>query len=426
MVVANIAYAKTGLKLDFVGTLNGGKYNSEDHCKLLINLAYNNPNDNFYIIGQSTFSKLKPYEKEFYFPNNNVFDTLENTTNDLSVKYLHPLEWLNEKQINLDYGITGGGPTLNINIPNMIYTKGGTIGKPLDMAKRAVAPIVHTLNETGIAWVSLVDDPRCLNTAIAKDLFNNPKVCLSQVNSTVISENIKSYSDQSMVKTEIPVVYSNIEMACNLDEKISLIDVSWKERKINLGIVLNEAGTDERLDSRKLGNGHRPRYPILKDWFLDQECVVYGKWDEEILRSHSAFKGFINRVELYPEMRNWKHSFCVPIDTGWATAKYLEYLKCGISPFMHPEYDSQKNTNLQDFYRVSSVEELKDKITMSDNTHIEEINKGIESCLSENHVNGQKLNDDIYSALGIERNIKNKLRDLWTPKESLSLVDFMV
>ena len=108
---------------------------------------------------------------------------------------------------------------------------------------------------------------------------------------------------------------------------------------------------------------------------------VYGAWSEEISNSSSVFKGRINRHQLYPEMRNWKHSLCVPIDKGWATAKYLEYLKCGISPFMHPEYDSQRNTNVQDFYRVQSVEELKDKISVSEDIHIEEINKGIKNWL---------------------------------------------
>ena len=124
-------------------------------------------------------------------------------------------------------------------------------------------------------------------------------------------------------------------------------------------------------------------------------------------------------------MTNWKHSLCVPIDKGWATAKYLEYLKCGISPFMHPEYDDQKNTNVQDFYRVQSVEEMKDKIATSDDTHIKEINKAINNCLSDEYVSGQKINDEIYSALGIERNIKNKLRDLWTPQKTNNLEGFM-
>ena len=125
------------------------------------------------------------------------------------------------------------------------------------------------------------------------------------------------------------------------------------------------------------------------------------------------------------EMKKWKHSFCVPIDKGWATAKYLEYLKCGISPFMHPEYDDQKNTNIQNFYRVQSVEEIKDKIDMNDNIHTEEINKGIKNCLSDEYVSGQKINDDIYESLVLKRNIKNKLRDLWTSQAVGSLDGFM-
>ena len=429
--MANFVFAKNGIHLDFD---SGSKlfFASSDHCRLLINLAYNNPDDNFYIIGHNNFSTINPQLRKEWFPNNNVFNTLEHTKGDLSTKYLEPLEWLNKNQVNIDYGIIGGGPTLNINVPDRVYTKGGTIGKPLDMAKRAAAPVIHTLNELGIPWISIVDDPRCLNTSKAHDLFNNPKIILSQYNTKVVCKNIKSYSDQSIVEEEIPVVYSNTEIACNLDENISLIDESWKQRRTNIGIVLNEAGTDERLVTKKLGNGHRPRYPILRDWFLNsdswylKDIIVYGKWDEEIIKSNTAFKGMINRDSLYPEMKTWKHSFCVPIDTGWATAKYQENLKCGVSPFMHPEYDSQKNTKIQDFYRVESQEEYLDKLSLAEDTHIKEINKGIQTCLSEDQINGQQLNDDIYSALGIDRTIKNELRDLWTPKDSLSLMDFMV
>ena len=142
------------------------------------------------------------------------------------------------------------------------------------------------------------------------------------------------------------------------------------------------------------------------------------------MKSSGAFKGTINRGKLYPEMMNWKHSLCVPIDKGWATAKYLEYLKCGVSPFMHPEYDSQRNTNIQDFYRVQSAEEMRDKIAMDDDTHIKEINKGIEGCLSNEFVSGQRINDEIYSALGLERDIRNEVRDLWTPQKTSNLEEF--
>ena len=146
---------------------------------------------------------------------------------------MKPLEWLNKNQVNLDYGIIGGGQSLNINIPHMINTKAGTIGKPLGIALRSAAAILHTLNETNIDWVSIADDPRCLNTSLAKDLFNNPKVILSQVNTKVISKNIKSYQDQTIIENEIDVIYSNVEMACILDERIELIDEVQKYQKIS-------------------------------------------------------------------------------------------------------------------------------------------------------------------------------------------------
>lgn len=424
--MTNFAYAKTGLMLKFDFWEKGENFKSADHCKLLINLAYNNPDDNFYLIGLNNLDKLNIQLKQKLFPNNNVFNTLEDADMDLEQRYKKPLEWLNKNQVNLDYAIVGGGPTLNVNIPNRIYIKSGTLGRPLDSAKRGVAPIIHTLNETNIDWVSLADDPRCLNTSLAKDLFNNPKVILSQINTKIVSKNIKSYQDQTLVENEIDVIYSNIEMACNLDEKIQLVDESWKERNVSIGMVLNEAGVDERLDTKKLSNGHRPRYPILKEWLLNNfnDTCIYGKWDKTIMKSNIAFKGFINRGKLYSEMTNWKHSLCVPIDKRWATAKYLEYLKCGISPFMHPEYDSQRNTNVQDFYRVQSVEEMRDKIAMSDDTHIKEINRGIEECLSNEFVSGQRINDEIYSALGLERDIRNEIRDLWTPHKTNNLEEF--
>tara|TARA_Y100001970_G_scaffold142083_1_gene174810 strand:- start:131 stop:1417 length:1287 start_codon:yes stop_codon:yes gene_type:complete len=427
--MANIAFAKTGLMMKFDFWEKAENFKSADHCKLLINLAYNNPDDNFYIIGLNNLNKININLKDRLFPNNNVFSTIDdlNPKFDLWDRYKKPLEWLNNNQVNLDYGIIGGGPTLNINVPNRIYTKSGNLGRPLGIALRSASGIIHTLNETNIDWISIADDPRCLRTCLAKDLYNNPKVILSQVNSKIKSEHIKSYSDQTLIENEVDVVYSNVEMSCNLDEKIELVDSDWKGRRTSIGIVLNEAGVDEKIDTKKLSNGHRPRYPILKEWLINKfnDICVYGKWHDTIMKSDICFKGFIERSTLYPEMMNWKHSLCVPIDKGWATAKYLEYLKCGVSPFMHPEYDDQNNTNIQEFYRVGSVEDFKDKVAMSDDTHIKEINKGIKNCLSDEYISGQRINDDIYSALGIKRNMKNKVRNLWTPQKYNTLENFM-
>ena len=432
--MTNFVIGKMGLACRFNWpTHNNGWFSAaDDISRLIVNLSYNNPNDKFYIIGNNDIETLSYQKMNQLFPHGNVFNTYNNKKK-LGEKYHHagwksPLEYINNNSISIDYGIIAFGSVLLRNVPERTYTKSGTIAKPLDRAVKYIAPYVHTLNELGIKWVCLVDDPRHFHNKII-DLYNKPEIYLSQVKGSHKFSSIVSYDNQDIVECDIPVKYSYVESNVVLDEIISSVGDDWKDRKNKMSIVLNQAGTDETLDNTsKLGNGHRPRYPILKEWILDnyKSSDIYGKWSEEIMKSSGAFKGIINRGKLYPEMMNWKHSLCVPIDKGWATAKYLEYLKCGISPFMHPEYDSQRNTNIQDFYRVQSVEEMRDKIAMSDDTHIKEINRGIEECLSNEFVSGQRINDEIYSALGLQRNIRNEIRDLWTPTKTNNLEEFFV
>ena len=430
--MTNFVYAKVGLSLRFNTIDVGGKGDffsgSDDLIRLLVNLAYNNPDDNFYIIGASDFSDLKSSTISKLFPNNNVFDTIGKRVVNKYERPYAPIKYLNKNNINIDYGIIPLGPVLQRTIPNLTRTKKGSVAKILDRGINFQAPVWHTLNELGIDWVCLSDDPRTLK--LSYDLHNLPTKILSQVKGEVSCVNITSYDNQTEIKTNIKVDYRNIEVSNCLDQKICEVDDSWKKRRKLISTALNEASFDEGVNTTyttKLSNGHRPRYPILKEWLLNnfEDMNVYGSWSEDIINSSKAFKGKINRHKLYPEMMNWKHSLCVPIDKGWATAKYLEYLKCGVSPFMHPEYDDQRNTKVQDFHRVNSTEELKDKIEMDDNTHIEEINKSIKNCLSDEYVSGQKINDDIYESLGLKRNIKNKLRNLWTPQAIGSLDGFM-
>ena len=98
----------------------------------------------------------------------------------------------------------------------------------------------------------------------------------------------------------------------------------------------------------------------------------------------------------------------------------MECLKSGVSPFLHPNYDSDKNTKIQDFYRVENVEEFRDKLNLDDAIHIRELNKAIYSCLADEFTSGQYLNDIVYKHLGIDRKgRKNKNRELWEVKSSL-------
>ena len=179
-------------------------------------------NDNFYIIGQNNFTMQPQSKLEKWFPHNNVFDTMADLPKDLNERYTVPINWLNKNNVNLDYGIIVLGPVLSRNIPNTTYTLKGTIAKPLDRGKRSVAPVWHTLNETGIKWVCMSDDPRTLK--LSQDLFNLPYTVFAQVNSILKNKNIISYEDQNWIETKIDADYKTIEISNCLDEKIIQVD----------------------------------------------------------------------------------------------------------------------------------------------------------------------------------------------------------
>ena len=128
--MTNFVYAKVGLSLRFNTIDVGGKGDlfsgSDDWVRLLVNLAYNNPDDNFYIIGASDFSDLKSSTINKLFPNNNVFDTIGKRVVNKYERPYAPIEYLNKNNINIDYGIITLGPVLHRTIPNLTRTKKGS------------------------------------------------------------------------------------------------------------------------------------------------------------------------------------------------------------------------------------------------------------------------------------------------------------
>ena len=242
--MANFVIGKIGLscRFDWDNKDNDWFSPADDIARLIVNLSFNNPNDNFYIIGNNDLDKLKFYKRKELFPNNNVFNTY--TSGKGSWK--SPLEYINKNSINIDYGIIAFGASLSRNIPESTYTKSGTIAKPLDRAVKYVAPYIHTLNELGIDWVGIIDDPRHLSNKMI-DLFNIPKMLLSQVKGTHKFSNVISYENQNIIETDISIKYSCVEINVTLDEKINLVNNNWKDNKTNISIVLNQAGVDESL-----------------------------------------------------------------------------------------------------------------------------------------------------------------------------------
>ena len=232
--MTNFVVGKIGLPIRFNWVSHKSKFFSpaDDISRLIVNLSFNNPADNFYIIGKNDFDDLKLSYRLKLFPHSNVFNTFIKD-------WKSPIEYLNKNSVNIDCGVIGLGPVLSFNIPDKSYTKSGTIAKPLDSAVKYAASYINTLNELNVRWVSIIDDPRHLNHT-AKDLENKPSVNLSQVK----KDNVK---------------YCCVEMMSTLDEIVSPVGDDWKDRKNKMSIVLNQAGTDETLDNTsKLGNGHSP------------------------------------------------------------------------------------------------------------------------------------------------------------------------
>ena len=437
--MANILFAKVGLTLPkAIWGSDNLAAGFDDDVRFLVNVSYNNPDDNFYVIGNNTLDKLDPNDKKRLFPHDNVFDTyyLHKTgihRRELKERYLTPLDYLDENSVSVDCGIISLGNMLSRNIAEKTKKDDGEWYKPLDSAMRASAPIIHTLNETGVRWVALADDPRSIDQLVdAADLFHNPSIVLSQINDDISAKHIKSYQDdRTMITTDIEVKYAHLESLVVLDEKVHQVDDSWKNRGNNFSMALNGSTNKEGLDqSKRYSSKLDNRLPKLKKWILANtdyfgDCEIYGGWGEDVIASDKRFMGIVARSDLYSTMSNWKHSLCIPIKDGWATTKYLECLKSGVSPFITPAYDTAKNTKLQDFYRVDSAADLIGRIEGTRGVmHIEELNKAITSCLADEFTSGQYLNDEIYNHLGIDRDIKNKNRELWEVKEAGSLEAF--
>lgn len=395
----NIAIGKIGKSIKF-GPEEKGKgkkamtAGSIDARIIFQTLIKFNPQHKFYLIGRSNFSRLKPEIRNKIDPHKNVIDVWAGfhdwfeTQDDKdevteSWRFMEHVIKTNDK---FDIGLFIAGGVLDYAVQGKTLKEGKHI-KTLMAAAKYAGPIHHFINETKLPYMVLSLDPRCYPKP-TKDILIPPKRILQLKNETMEVEHRVSYETDEMVIDKVPAVYSGIETlyAVEEDEPAGLdafFDEPEQKRDINMVLWLNE--------------GKPSRYNDLKNFILDsvEDVEVYGVWNEKALKDPRIQQ--VAMSELSWQFPRTKYTFCIPIAPGWATGKFWEMIKHGIIPFMHPEYDDQKNIGFPEELRVKDSNDLLEKINLynSDEKLYNSLHKQLKDMITPEIKSGKYINDII-------------------------------
>ena len=395
----NIAIGKIGKSIKF-GPEEKGKgkkamtAGSIDARIIFQTLIKFNPQHKFYLIGRSNFSRLKPEIRNKIDPHKNVIDVWAGfhdwfeTQDDKdevteSWRFMEHVIKTNDK---FHIGLFIAGGVLDYAVQGKTLKEGKHI-KTLMAAAKYAGPIHHFINETKLPYMVLSLDPRCYPKP-TKDILIPPKRILQLKNETMEVEHRVSYETDEMVIDKVPAVYSGIETlyAVEEDEPVGLdafFDEPEQKRDINMVLWLNE--------------GKPSRYNDLKNFILDSvdDVEVYGVWNEKALKDPRIQQ--VAMSELSWQFPRTKYTFCIPIAPGWATGKFWEMIKHGIIPFMHPEYDDQKNIGFPEELRVKDSNDLLEKINLynSDEKLYNRLHKQLKDMITPEIKSGKYINDII-------------------------------
>ena len=296
------------------------------------------------------------------------------------------IEHVIKTEDKFDIGIFIAGGVLEYAVQGKTLKDGKHI-KTLMAAAKYAGPIHHFINETKIPYMVLSLDPRCYPKP-TKDILIPPKRILQLINETVEVEHRVSYESNEMIVDKVPAVYSGIETLYVVEEEESVgldsfFDEPETKRDINMVLWLNE--------------GKPSRYNDLKNFILDSvdDVQVYGVWNDKALKDPRIEQ--VAMSELSWQFPRTKYTFCIPIAPGWATGKFWEMIKHGIIPFMHPEYDVQKNIGFPEELRVKDSNDLLEKINLynSDEMLYNRLHKQLKDMITPDKKSGKYMNDII-------------------------------
>ena len=410
--MTNVLIGKFGKHISFDPSKWGMVGGDSESAILISCMAQCYPNVNFYIASRNDFDKIDSHTRNAINKNSNVFNIWERY--DSQVDNQSWIEkYVESNNIKLDFGLFYGGPSSGCTIPDSMYliTEPDKTATPMSSSKRSVGIITKFLNDTGLPYVEIGEDPRYLPVQ-AKDLFNRSKRVLCVKNDMSFSiEHIKEYLSREMINTEIPCsdVGHSYMFLMNEDKNDLLKEPGERKTRINVAMHCT-ASQDGSVD----------KWNLVKNFILDPfpETLIYGKWDEKIIagKHQNQFKE-IPMTDLHDVMYDTKYTLAIGGSKTWGTqSKFWKMLMFGIIPFLDP--DNENIFGAPEFIETESAEDFIKKISFLENNHDEYV-KLWHEC--------QELiqDDDLWNGSRFFNNLEREILDIFGIKmERNGAVDY--
>ena len=393
--MTNILIGKFGKHISFDSNKWGMVGGDSESAILISCMAQCYPDVNFYIASRNDFQKIDSHTRNAINKNSNLFNIWEKYDSQIdNQSWIN--HYINSNDIKLDFGLFYGGPSSGSTIPNSMYliTEPDKTATPMSSSKRSVGIITKFLNDTGLPYVEIGEDPRYLPVQ-AKDLFNrSKKVLCVKDNITFSIKHIKEYLSREIIETTIPCsdIGHSYMFLMNEDKDDLLKEPGNRKTKINVAMHCTASQ-----------DGSVNKWNLVKNFILDPfpETFIYGKWDEKIIagKHQNQFKE-TPMTDLHDVMYDTKYTLAIGGSRTWGTqSKFWKMLIFGIIPFLDP--DNENIFGAPEFIQTKDAKDFIEKVNFLENNHDEYI-KLWNECQELIHVEGLWDGSIFFNNLGTE------------------------
>ena len=365
--MTNILIGKFGKHISFDSNKWGMVGGDSESAILISCMAQCYPDVNFYIASRNDFQKIDSHTRNAINKNSNLFNIWEKYDSQIdNQSWIN--HYINSNDIKLDFGLFYGGPSSGSTIPNSMYliTEPDKTATPMSSSKRSVGIITKFLNDTGLPYVEIGEDPRYLPVQ-AKDLFNrSKKVLCVKDNITFSIKHIKEYLSREIIETTIPCsdIGHSYMFLMNEDKDDLLKEPGNRKTKINVAMHCTASQ-----------DGSVNKWNLVKNFILDPfpETFIYGKWDEKIIAGEhqNQFKE-TPMTDLHDVMYDTKYTLAIGGSRTWGTqSKFWKMLIFGIIPFLDP--DNENIFGAPEFIQTKDAKDFIEKVNFLENNHDEYI-----------------------------------------------------